>query len=96
MPMSSKWSLSSLSDKNILCIFHLHHAVIVQSVQWLGYGLDDWGSRVQFPAGAENFSLYCPIQNDSGTHPASYLMGNMGSFPGAKGVRAWSWPLTSI
>jgi hypothetical protein len=24
----------------------------------LGYGLDDWGSRVRFPAGAENFSLH--------------------------------------
>jgi hypothetical protein len=24
----------------------------------LGYGLDDWGSRVQFPAGAGSFSLH--------------------------------------
>jgi hypothetical protein len=24
----------------------------------LGYGLDDWGSRVRFPAGAGNFSLH--------------------------------------
>jgi hypothetical protein len=26
----------------------------------LGYGLDDWGSRVRFPAGAGNFSLHPP------------------------------------
>jgi hypothetical protein len=32
----------------------------------LGYGLDDWGSRVRFPAGAGNFSLYHRVQNNSG------------------------------
>jgi hypothetical protein len=50
----------------------------------LGYGLDDRGSRVQFPAGAGNFSLYQRVQNGSGAHPASYLMGTRGSFPGGK------------
>jgi hypothetical protein len=42
----------------------------------LGYGLDDRGSRVRFPAGAGNFSLHhrC-VQNSSGAHPASYPMG---------------------
>jgi hypothetical protein len=38
----------------------------------LGYGLDDRGSRVPFPAGAGNFSLHDRVQNDSGAHPASY------------------------
>jgi hypothetical protein len=37
----------------------------------LGYGLDDWGSRVRFPAGAGNFSLYYRVQNGSGAHPTS-------------------------
>jgi hypothetical protein len=32
----------------------------------LGYGLDDWGSRVRFPAGAGNFSLHHRVQNGSG------------------------------
>jgi hypothetical protein len=41
----------------------------------LGYGLDDRGSRVRFPAEAGNFSLHHRIQNGSGAHPASYLMG---------------------
>jgi hypothetical protein len=41
----------------------------------LGYGLDDRGSRVLFPAGAGNFSLHRRAQNGFGTHPASYLMG---------------------
>jgi hypothetical protein len=48
----------------------------------LGYGLDGRGSRVRFPAGAENFSLHHRVQNGSGTHPASYPMGTRGSFPG--------------
>jgi hypothetical protein len=56
--------------------------VIVQSVQRLGYGLDDRGSRVRFPAGTGDFSLYHRVQNDSGAHPASYPMGTRGSFPG--------------
>jgi hypothetical protein len=41
----------------------------------LGYGLDDRGSRVRFPAGAANFSLHHRAQNDSRAHPASYPMG---------------------
>jgi hypothetical protein len=62
----------------------------------LAYGLDGRGSRVRFPAGAENCSLHHRVQNGSGAHPASYPMGTRGSFPGGKAARAWSWPLTSI
>jgi hypothetical protein len=50
----------------------------------LGYGLDDWGSRVRFQVGAGNFSLHHRVQNGSGAHPASYPVGNRGSFPGVK------------
>jgi hypothetical protein len=50
----------------------------------LDYGLDDWGSRVRFPAGAGNFSLHHRVQNGSGAHSASYPMGTRGSFPGVK------------
>jgi hypothetical protein len=50
----------------------------------LGYGLDDRGSRVRFPAGAGNFSLHHRVQNGSGAHPVSYSMGTRGSFPGVK------------
>jgi hypothetical protein len=52
----------------------------------VGYGLDDRGSRVRFPAGAGNFSLHHRIQNGSDAHPASYPMGTGVSFPGVK------WP----
>jgi hypothetical protein len=62
----------------------------------LGYGLDDRGSRVRFPERAGNFSLHHRVQTGSGAHPASYPMGNRGSFPGSKAAGAWSWPLTSI
>jgi hypothetical protein len=40
----------------------------------LGYGLDDRGSRVRFPAVAGNFSHH-RVKNSSGAHPASYSMG---------------------
>jgi hypothetical protein len=46
----------------------------------LGYGPEDRGSRVRFPAGAGNFSLHHRIQNGSGAHPTSYPMGTRGSF----------------
>jgi hypothetical protein len=62
----------------------------------LGYGLDDRGSRVRFPARTGNFSLHHRVQNSSGAHPASYLMDTRVSFPGGKAAEAWSWPLTSI
>jgi hypothetical protein len=41
----------------------------------LGYGMDDRGCRVRFPAGAGNLSLQHRVQNGSGAHPASYPMG---------------------
>jgi hypothetical protein len=51
-------------------------------------GLDDGGSRVRLPAGAGNFSLHHRVQNGSGAHPASYIMGNRGSYPGGKAAGA--------
>jgi hypothetical protein len=42
---------------------------------------DDQGSRVRFPAGAENFSLHHRVLNGSEAHPASYPMGYQGLFP---------------
>jgi hypothetical protein len=50
----------------------------------LGYGLDNRGSRVRFPAGAGNYFLHHRVQNGSGAHPSSYQMGTRGSFPGVK------------
>jgi hypothetical protein len=54
----------------------------------LGYGLDDRGSSVRFPAGAGNFCLHHRVQNGSGAHPASYPMGISVSFPGGKAAGA--------
>jgi hypothetical protein len=54
----------------------------------LGYGLDDRGSRVRFPAGAGNFSLPHRVQNGSGVHPVSYPMGTRCSFAGVKAAGA--------
>jgi hypothetical protein len=58
----------------------------------LGYGLDDRGSTVRFPAEAGNFSLYYRFQSGSGDH----RMGIGGSFPGSEAAGTWDWPLTSI
>jgi hypothetical protein len=55
-------------------------AVIAQSVQRLGYGLDYRGSRVRFLAGTGSFSHH-RVQNGYGAHPSSsYQMGPRGSF----------------
>jgi hypothetical protein len=41
----------------------------------LGYGLDDWGSRVRFPVEAGNFSLHHRVQDGSGpTKPPIQLV----------------------
>jgi hypothetical protein len=40
--------------------------------------------------------FFSPPRPSSGAHPASYLMGTRGSFPGVKATGAWSWPLDSI
>jgi hypothetical protein len=56
----------------------------------LGYGLDDRGTRVRFPAGAGNFSFHHRAQNGSGAHPTSYPMGNRGFFLGGKAAGARS------
>jgi len=42
------------------------------------------------------FSLRRHVDTGSGIHPASYPVGNRGSFPGGKEAGAWSWPLNSI
>jgi hypothetical protein len=52
-----------------------------------GYGLDDRMIGVRFPAGAGNFSLRPRVQTGSGAHPASYPVGNRGSFLGVKRPR---------
>jgi hypothetical protein len=52
----------------------------------LGYGLNNWGSRVRFPAGAGNFSLHYRVQTGPGVHPASNPM--RVSFPGGRAAGA--------
>jgi hypothetical protein len=54
------------------CLFAILRQVCDSSVGIVtGYGLDDRGSGVQFPAGAGNFSLHHHVQNGSG--PPSLL-----------------------
>jgi hypothetical protein len=44
-----------------------------------------WAAGVRFPGWIKDFSLLHSIQSGSGVHPASYLMGTAGSFPGGEG-----------
>jgi hypothetical protein len=73
----TRCSITSLGSWKVILSF-------IQLGMALGYGLDDRGSRVRFPAGAGNFSLHHVVQNGPGAHPASYPMGSRGSFPGGK------------
>jgi hypothetical protein len=54
----------------------------------LGYGLDDRGYRVRFPARAGNFPIHRRVQKGSGAHPASYPLCTGRSFPGVKAAGA--------
>jgi hypothetical protein len=55
----------------------------------------DWMACVPFPAGARDF--FIPQHSDQlwGSHPASYPMGIVGSFPGREADIARSWPPAS-
>jgi hypothetical protein len=50
----------------------------------MGYGLDDPGIGVRFPAGVRDLSLLYRVQAGSEAHPASFGMDTMGSFTGIK------------
>jgi hypothetical protein len=63
---------------------HIFRAVTAQSVQRLGYGLDNRGTRVRFLSGAGNFSLHHRVKISTGAHSASYPGGTRGSFNGNK------------
>jgi hypothetical protein len=48
------------------------------------YGLDDWAIRVQYPAGAKDFTSNLCVQTGSGAHPAACRLGTEGPLPVAK------------
>jgi hypothetical protein len=52
-----------------------------------GYGLGEQGVGVRVPVGQE-FSFLHVVQTGYGVHPASYPMGNGGSFPRGTAARA--------
>jgi hypothetical protein len=63
----------------------------------LGYGLDDRGSEVPFPAGAGNFSLHHRFQTAlEPTQPPNQRVPARGCFPVGQADGAWNWPLTYI
>jgi hypothetical protein len=67
-----------------------------QSVLWLGYRPDDWGS-IPGRGGEGIFLLATTFRPALGpAHPASYPVGTRGCFCRVKVARMWSWPLTSI
>jgi hypothetical protein len=85
--MHTKFWLGNLKGRNQTEDLGVYGKIILAGIA-LGYGLDDRGSGIQFPARAGNFSLHHRIQNGSEAHPASYPMGTGGSFPGGKAAGA--------
>jgi hypothetical protein len=71
--------IKELVDLYVVFPLNLHRVVLK---------LDDRGSRVRFPAGAEKFSLHHRVQNGSEAHPASYPIGTRGSFLAGKAAGA--------
>jgi hypothetical protein len=79
---------NALTYKTADHLVQLHYLQYTSVGTELGYGLEDRGSRVRFPAGVTNFSLHHRVQNGSGAHPASYPMDTRGSFPVGKAAGA--------
>jgi hypothetical protein len=52
------------------------------------YGLERPRGRSLSPGKVKNFHFSIFVQTGSGVHPASYLMGNGGSFPEIKAAEA--------
>jgi len=64
-------------------------AAIAQSVQRLGYGLDDRGPIPE--RGKEGiFPLRHHVQTKSVAHPSFYRTGTKGSYAGSKAAGSWS------
>jgi hypothetical protein len=64
---SMRRSSCLLNFREVLhAVFRTARAVIAQSVQRLGYGVDGRGSRFRFPTWAGNFSLHHRVQRGSG------------------------------
>jgi hypothetical protein len=59
----------------------------------LGYGLDNWSSRVRFPRGL-GICLFT-IASRTALGPTQPIKWVPEAFPGDKAAGAWSWPLTS-
>jgi hypothetical protein len=82
----------------------LFYSVYIQHVSTLGvrtaHSVEGQATgctaRVQFLAGAKDFSLLHSGQTGSEAHPPSYTMDIAGSFPEGKAVSFWRWPVISI
>jgi hypothetical protein len=57
---------------------------IAQSVEQLGYGLDDGEVWFLFQVGAANLYILHKVQTGAGADPASYTMDIRDCFPGDK------------
>jgi len=77
-------------NSKIIHVAFYRHTVILrvtrkaQSILWLGYGMENWGAVIWFPAAAGRFCLLQSIHTGSGAHVASR----------GKGTRVGGWPLT--
>jgi hypothetical protein len=66
----------------------MHRGAVIAERCSAGLRAERSGFYGSIPGEAGNFSLHHRVQNGSGAHPASYPMGNRGSFPGSKAAGA--------
>jgi hypothetical protein len=64
----------------LLYLFSVYTSVRIS----MDFEMDDRGISVRFPTKAGNNSLLYSVQIGPGTHPASYTMDTVGSFPRGK------------
>jgi hypothetical protein len=92
--MWRKWRYESSQTRivqSILTEFSIPMELVAAGMaQWYSAGLRAGWFGVWAPAGARNFSLYHCLQTGSEAHPASYLMGTRGYFPGGKAAGMWT------
>jgi hypothetical protein len=78
----------NLLGENMITTKNLSYRTEARIAQWYSAGLRVGWSGFRVPARAKNFSFHHRVQTGSGTHPASYPIGNRGSFPGGTAAGA--------
>jgi len=86
-----KYTLTWTLGKQITVLLLTLGADVAQSVQWLGYGVDNDSSAEE-----RMFLLLPSFHSGCGAHPASYKVRSERLVPGIRWRGACRWPVTLI